>query len=91
MPPFAQLLKSTGGTLARMQAEMEANKVIPSNIEGMKALREAGVPATAFLRAGPRKDGVKSLFDPSDYNFVVHDQDRLDALTRSNKKHGGPV
>ena len=63
---------------------------LPNNLDGMMALKQAGIPASAFLRGG-RRSVLPREFDPSDFNFVIHDQDALDILKRTNKAEGGSV
>lgn len=69
-------------------------KALPGNAKGMALMREAGIPASAYLRAGPRafKDPLGSgAFNPDDYNFVIHNEDLLDLLARKDRKAGGAV
>lgn len=63
---------------------------LPKDAEGMRMARDAGIPATAYLRAGHRNQ-IPDVFNPDDFNFVVHDQDILGPVVRKLKKTGGLV
>lgn len=57
----------------------------------VKALRDAGVPAMYFRRAGHRADYTNPTFTPSDFNFVWFDDPALRIVNRENKAQGGRV
>jgi hypothetical protein len=70
----------------------ELIKKLPNDARGMQMMNEAGIPASAFLRAGRRGDSsIPSAFNPDDYNFVIHNDDALKILDVKNKKKGGTV
>ena len=60
------------------------------DLELMRALRDAGVPATFFLRGG-RRDTIPDKIDPADFNFVIHDQTRLGPPKYEEFARGGVV
>jgi hypothetical protein len=76
-------------TTSKLQPQAMGSDIVhslPKDLDGMQMLKEAGVPATAYLRAGPRKGGLGLGFDPSDFNFVIHNQDLLDNVRRERLK-----
>lgn len=89
---LSRLYGSLGLPLPKPEAlGSEVFKQIPNDINGMRALKEAGIPASAFLRAGRRDQSVPNVFKPEDYNFVIHNQDMLDILNRKPYATGGRV
>lgn len=99
-PPLVQgalsaLADSAGwGPLAPGTSVSTLLKRLPGDATGMRMLREAGIPATAYLRAGPRAGAAAvppPVFHPSDYNFVIHNEDLLRDIMRKDKRAGGPV
>lgn len=61
-----------------------------SDRANMEALRDAGIPATFYLRGG-RRDKLPDRIDPSDFNFVIHDQRRLSDPEVEPFRTGGAV
>lgn len=61
-----------------------------ADLELLQALKDAGVPATFFLRGG-RRDQLPTRVDPNDFNFVIHDQSRLGKPDYEEFRRGGPV
>ena len=60
-------------------------------LNSIRALKEEGVPAMYFLRGGRRGSELSTTFEPSDYNFVIFDQDRINIDDVKNKRRGGAV
>jgi hypothetical protein len=60
----------------RMTGQEFINTLRGKPIDKMRALKEAGVPATFFLRGGQRGK-LPDVLSPEDFNFVIHDQTRL--------------
>lgn len=59
-------------------------------IDQVRALKEAGFPGTFFLRGG-RRNGLPDKIDPQDFNFVIHDQDKLGIPDVEKFATGGQV
>ncbi len=59
-------------------------------IKQIQALKEAGIPATFFLRGGKR-GSLPDTIDPSDFNYIIHDQSRLDKPDVEEFRTGGAV
>jgi hypothetical protein len=59
-------------------------------IKQIQALKEAGIPATFFLRRGKR-NGLPDTIDPSDFNYIIHDQSRLGKPDVEEFRAGGAV
>ena len=74
----------TGEDFMRMLQRTGSNKDV------LQGLKDAGVPATFFLRGG-RRGSLPDKLDPSDFNFVVHDQDKLGAPDFREFAGGGSV
>lgn len=62
-----------------------------SNREQMELLRRMGIPAMYFERAGHRGQMLPEKFDPTNYNFVVFDEDVLGVPKRTQYADGGRV
>lgn len=61
-----------------------------SPIDQIRALKEAGFPATFFLRGGKR-GALPDTINPSDFNYIIHDQSRLDKPDFEEFASGGSV
>lgn len=85
-PSLDKLVDSYKDDLGAIPVSSIVRDAVPNDLSGMMMLKEAGVPATAFLRAGPRAGGVGLKFNPDDYNFVIHDQGKLSNVRREKIK-----
>ena len=65
----------TGQDFLRLLRESKSfyGKGRAGELAQIQALKEAGVPATFFLRGGRRSD-TPSKVNPADFNYVIHDQ-----------------
>jgi hypothetical protein len=74
----------------RMTGQEFINTLRGKPIDKMRALKEAGVPATFFLRGGQRGK-LPDVLSPEDFNFVIHDQTRLGKPEYDEFAKGGAV
>lgn len=74
----------------RMTGQEFINTLRGKPIDKMRALKEAGVPATFFLRGGQRGK-LPDVLSPEDFNFVIHDQTRLGKPEYDEFAQGGAV
>lgn len=72
--------------LNRLTDQMGAQGM--KTVDKMRALKEAGIPGHYFLRGGRRRD-MPDQINPSDFNFVIFDQDVLGTPDITEYKRGG--
>ncbi len=73
-----------------MTGEEFINNLRGPPLDKMRLLKEAGVPATFFLRGGQRSK-LPDVLSPEDFNFVIHDQTRLAKPEFDEFAKGGAV
>jgi len=74
----------------RMTGEEFINNLRGPPLDKMRLLKDAGIPATFFLRGG-RRSGLPDVLSPEDFNFVIHDQTRLGKPGYDEFAQGGAV
>lgn len=86
------------GFINQLRPDMPGSEIIKQlrdrisggDAERMRALRDAGFPATFFLRGG-RRATLPTRINPEDFNFVIHDQSLLGDPNVEEFAAGGAV